>query len=296
MEVKIINPEVVQNLYRNHGVFACTCYDTPEKYAENVGESCQKDGHMSGSRCEYIKFKVSGLDRGTSEQALRHEIGTDVPFEYQDNYSFADYSDLITDISPDQIVKNMASFRYIDKDGFQWATPATIENCPKAKTVYENVMAFINEGRKDIKAALEENGVEPKRATQDANFVLPRATTTEFVIGFTPEALIHFCHKRLCVRAQEFIREMAKQMKAEVANYSEEFAAELVPQCQHLLWCPEGKRCCGAYPTRNELQKVISNRGLKSLLNIYEDAKDVEEETDEESDNTEVVNDCNCGC
>lgn len=291
MEVKIINPEVVENLYKNHGIFACICYDTPEKYAEKVGESCQNDGHMSGSRCEYIKFRISGLDRGTSEQALRHEIGTDVPFEFQDNYSFADYADLIINVSPDQIVKNMASFRYIDKDGFQWATPSTIEKCSKAKEIYESIMSFINEGRKDIKKALEENGVDPKIATQDANFVLPRATTTEFVIGFTPEALIHFCHKRLCVRSHEFIRDMARQMKTEVAKYSEKFAAELIPQCQHLLWCPEGKHCCGAYPTRDELKTVISNRGLKNLLDAYEGTNNIET-----SINVEESDDSNCGC
>ena len=136
MKVEIINPEVVENLYRNHGTFACVCYDTPDKYADKVGKSCEEDGHMSGSRCEYIKFKVSGLDRGTSEQCLRHEIGTAIPHDMQDNYTFSEYSELVKDVSPDQIVKNMASFRYIDKDGFKWSTPKTIMNCPKAKELY----------------------------------------------------------------------------------------------------------------------------------------------------------------
>ena len=129
--VEIINPEILENLYHNHGLFACTCYNTPDKFADKVGKSCEDEGHMSGSRCEYIKFKISGLDRGTAEQCLRHEIGTSVPFEEQDNYSFAEYSDLVVDVSPDQIVKNMASFRYIDKAGFMFETPATIKNCGK---------------------------------------------------------------------------------------------------------------------------------------------------------------------
>lgn len=258
MEVKIINPEVVENLYKNHGVFACECYATPEKFADKVGKSCQHDGHMSGSRCEYIKFKISGLDRGTSEQALRHEIGTVIPFEFQDNYTFSEYSELVKDVSPDQIVKNMASFRYIDKDGFDWATPKTIDKCEKAKEHYDNLMEHINSERKIIKELLEEDGVDSKLATQDANFVLPRATTTSFVIGFTPEALIHFCHKRLCTRAQEFIQQLARLMKAEVIKHNEEFAKELVPQCQHLLWCPEGKRCCGIAPTHEELRVILN--------------------------------------
>lgn len=258
MNVEILNPEVLTNLYHNHGLFACACYNTPEKYADKVGKSCEDEGHMSGSRCEYIKFKITGLDRGTSEQCLRHEIGTAVPFAEQDNYSFSDYSELVTDVSPDQIVKNMASFRYIDKEGFKFDTPTTIERCEKANDKYVELMGIINSFRTEIKDALVEDGVPEKRAVQDANFVLPRATTTEFVIGFTPEALIHFCHKRLCARAQEFIRELAVKMKQEVAKYNPEFATELVPHCQHLLWCPEKKHGCGAYPTKDALMSILN--------------------------------------
>ena len=257
MNVEILNPEVLTNLYHNHGLFACTCYNTPDKFADKVGKSCEDEGHMSGSRCEYIKFKITGLDRGTSEQCLRHEIGTAVPFEEQDNYSFSEYSELVTDVSPDQIVKNMASFRYIDKEGFSYEIPATIVKCTKAEAKYRYLMEIINDYRTLIKDALVEDGVPEKRAVQDANFVLPRATTTEFVIGFTPEALIHFCHKRLCTRAQEFIRELAVKIKQEVSKYNAEFASELVPHCQHLLWCPEKKHGCGAYPTRAEVQNIL---------------------------------------
>lgn len=253
MKVEILNPKVLIDLYKNHGEFACVCYDTSSEYAGKVGKSCQKDGHMSGSRCEYIKFKISGIDRGTAEQCLRHEIGTYVPFEEQDNYSFADYSELVKDVSPDQIVKNMASFRYIDKGGFSWATPMSIRNCPKARERYDSLMKYINSEREQIRQELIDDGWEEKRATQDANFVLPRATETEFVIGFTPEAFIHFCHKRLCSRAQEFIRTLARMMVAEVAIVNSQFASECVPHCKHLLWCPEGSRGCGMMPTKEQL-------------------------------------------
>lgn len=212
---------------------------------------------MSGSRCEYIKFRISGIDRGTAEQCLRHEIGTYIPFEMQDNYSFADYSEVVKDISPDQIVKNMASFRYIDKNGFSWSTPAYIEECKPAKDIYDSLMKRINEDREKIKQALVEAGCDEKHATQDANFVLPRATETEFVIGFTPEAFIHFCHKRLCKRAQEFIQALARQMREEVAKYNPRFAQEAVPQCMHLLWCPEGKRGCGMMPSKETVREFM---------------------------------------
>lgn len=47
-------------------------------------------------------------------------------------------------------------------------------------------------------------------------------------------------------------------MKAAVREVSPEFANELVPQCRHLLWCPEGKRCCGAAPTKVQLVEILA--------------------------------------
>ena len=117
MNVKIINPEVLQNLYKNHGEFACECYATPKKFAEKVGKSCEADGHMSGSRCEYIKFEIEA-DRGTLEQMMRSEIG--VRYDNQDKYYYMDLIEAIPRVSPDEIVKNMASFRYIDKNNFKF--------------------------------------------------------------------------------------------------------------------------------------------------------------------------------
>ena len=257
MKVKILNPEVVAKLNYNHGVFAATCYDTPQKYAEKVGKSCHESGHMSGSRCEYIKFQITDVDRGTAEQHLRHEIGVDVPFEDMDNYTFSDWMEKVIDVSPDQIVKNMASFRYIDKNGFEYATPTNVTCVEKANKKYQEVMAYLNQSREEIRDALIEAGIEKKRAVEDANFVLPRATTTSFTIGFTPEALISFCHKRMCTRAQEFIRQIAFMMRDEVAKYNEQLASEMVPHCEHLLWCPEKGHSCKRHPTRDELLDIL---------------------------------------
>lgn len=259
MQVEILNPDVVKNLYKNHGVFACVCYDTPEKYAERVGQSCQDNGHFSGSRCEYIKFRISDIDRGTAEQCLRHEIGVDVPIQFQDNYTFTDYIELIKDVPVDHIVKNMASFRYIDKTGFTWETPSLIRNYPHIRDYYDETMEKLNRRRTRLKCMLTEVGEDPKKINEAINFVLPRATKSEFVIGFTPEALIQFMHKRLCVRAQEHIHELAMQMRLEVNKLNPRFAKELQAQCQYLLWCPEGERCCGRKPTRDKFVEKIEN-------------------------------------
>lgn len=257
MRVELINKEEIADLYKNHGIFACGCYNTPDKYADNVGKSCQDIGHLSGSRCEYFKFRIYDVDRGTAEQILRHEVGVKIPIEDQDNYYFGD----VVDINPSNIVKNMASFRYIDKDGFTYTTPKNIEKYPESKRLYDEIMRSINVYRNAIKKSLEEDGVPPKKATEDANFVLPRATNSMLTIGFSPEALINFMHKRLCTRAQDEIRAVAIAMRNAVHEVLPEWTDKnLVPHCKYLMWCPEGKMGCGAAPTKEELKEKLNER------------------------------------
>ena len=117
MKVTLLNPTVLEDLYKNHGEFACECYNTDKKYAERVGKKCEDSGHMSGSRCEYIKFEIEA-DRGTLEQMMRSEIG--VRYDNQDKYAYMDLIEAIPRVSPDEIVKNLASFRYIDKNNFTY--------------------------------------------------------------------------------------------------------------------------------------------------------------------------------
>ena len=82
------------------------------------------------------------------------------------------------------------------------------------------------------------------------------STHSSFVIGFDIEALIHFMHKRLCVRAEDITRQVAIAMKKEVLNALPELDEVLVPQCQYLMWCPE-KKGCGAYPSKEEAKKKL---------------------------------------
>lgn len=253
MKVKLLNPDILENLYKNHGEFACTCYNTPKKFAERVGGSCENSGHMSGSRCEYIKFEIEG-DRGTLEQMMRHEIG--VRYDEIDKYSYSDRVELVIDVNPTNIVKNMQSFRYVDKNEFTYVIPKNIKKYNDVEKLYNETMSIIDINRKCIRGMLVEHGVEYKKAVEDANFILPRATNLILTIGFTPEALIQFMFKRLCVRSQDEIRDIAIQMKKEVMTVNSKFAKELVPHCQYLLWCPEDKSC-GAYPSKEELKEII---------------------------------------
>ena len=113
---------------------------------------------------------------------------------------------------------------------------------------------------RDIQSYVFEKTGKKERANESARYVLPMSTHTSFVMGFTVEALIHFCQARLCVRAEDKIRELAMGMRDETLKVVPELKARLVPQCQWMLYCPEGKHSCGAYPTRKELKEIINER------------------------------------
>lgn len=249
IKVKLLNPDVLSNLFKTHGTFACQCYNTDVKYAEKVGKICQDSGHMSGSRTEYIKFTVEGVDRGVAEQCLRHEMGT----------RFDDFVDV--SIDPTMIVKNMKSFRYVDMNNFDYTIPKIILKSEKATQRYKETMEQINKGLIDVKDILDEEfpSVDNKVKLEATQYQLPRATNTSFTIGFTPEALFHYMGKRLCVRSQPEHRDLALAFKKCIQDNNKDIAEKLIPICEYLLWCPEGKMSCGKIPTKEELRNKINS-------------------------------------
>ena len=250
MRVKLLNPEVLQNILKSHGEFACECYNTNPKFAEKVGKVCQESNHMSGSRTEYIKFRVEGIDRGVAEQCLRHEIG--VRFD-----NFVDVS-----IDSTMIVKNMKSFRYVNMENFDYSVPKIILKSEKASKRYKETMESINKGLKEVKDILDEEfpNIDDKIKLEATQYQLPRATNTSFTIGFTLEALFHYMGKRLCVRSQPEHRDLAIAFKDCIKEYNVDIYEKLVPICEYLLWCPEGKMSCGKIATKEKLKDILFNK------------------------------------
>ena len=246
IQVEIINKEEVVNLFKNWGSFSSTCYNTPEKYAEKVGQSCNESGHYSGSRTEYIKFKITGIDRGSAEQLFRHELGTRTD-EFESAIS----------IDPTMIVKNMKSFRYVDMSKqFDYTIPRVIRSSDRATAKFNEAMETIRLNMLEIKEILDEEfpNANDKMKLEASQFLLPRATNTSAVVGFTLEALTHYFHKRLCTRTQPEHRELAKLMREKVLEILPQFEDKFVAHCENLLWCPESvKMCCGKFPTRDKL-------------------------------------------
>ena len=232
MNVTVLNPEQAKELLYWWGMTSKICYDTKTDSPEKVGKGCYNNGHNSGGRSQYILFQVDDCPRFTIDQAVRHEIG---------------------------VIKNVQSFRYVNKDSFAYEIPVEIKDNEALVMKYINHMNKTIELYEEIQSWVLSKGKTQERANEQARYVLPMATHASFVIGFTVEALIHYCQMRLCVRTEDVHRELAKKIRDATLelNAVPGLEEKLVPNCQWLLWCPEGKRGCGAYPTRKELKEAL---------------------------------------
>lgn len=230
MQVKILNPESVKDLFHSWGETSKHCYGTETDNPERIGIGCYLTEHYSGSRGDYIKFLIEDCPRFTIDQAVRHEVG---------------------------VFKNVGSFRYIDKDGFAYEVPTEITDNEKLLAAYDFHMITTAGLYSEIQEYVYNKTNSHERANEQARYILPMSTHSSFVIGFTIEALIHFMNMRLCSRAEDKIRELAILMKAEILEILPEISDKLVPNCVEMMYCPEGTRGCGAYPTKKKLKEII---------------------------------------
>ena len=232
IKVELLNPEEVKHFIYNHGVIACICYDTPEKFAEKVGLSCLREGHTSGSRGDFFKFEIE-CPRYCADQIMRHEQG---------------------------VFKNCQSQRYVDMDNdFSIYVPPQIENNSLLSLTYKKYEDQCREQYKEIRQVMNGLDITGEQANDLMRTMLPIGVKCKIRVGFTIEALIHFMHKRLCVRADAPIRKVAQLMAEEVLKVEPRYEEFLVPQCKSSGWCPE-KHGCKAYPSKEELNKLIQER------------------------------------
>lgn len=218
MEVTLINKEECKDFFKRWGEFSCMCYNTDKKYAEKVGKSCLKSGHFSGSRSFNFIFEIKGISRACSHQVVRHSVGVTI---------------------------NQRSQRYCNETDFEYVIPPSIEKDAKAKKFYTECMDEINLMHSLLRKGLEET-LDGEELNQDVRYILPNACVTELTMGFTFEALIHFCNERMCTAAQWEIRKLANAMSKEVIDVLPELAEYLDSKCVRLGYCPESpSRCCG---------------------------------------------------
>lgn len=155
----------------------------------------------------YFMFHVSGIDRRTSHQIVRHR-----------HMSFSQRSQ-----------------RYCSEGDFDFTIPDSIRNDSIFLDMYNEYMSKAQE--------LYKTFVKYDIPKEDARLILPNACKTELITSLNITELRHFCNKRLCKRAQGQAQEVARQMSALVVEKHQWMKDFFVPSCFRYGGCFEHKSC-----------------------------------------------------
>lgn len=168
-----------------------------------------------------------------------------------DGYSARVDRELYTHIggSPTRL---QGSTRYINYKDFGYYTPESIKKNDDADLFYSTMMLKLKNGL----ATLDELGI-PK---EDSANALPLGMQSKVVAKYNLRTVIDMSHQRECTRAYHEFRDMFKDWKQALSEYSEEWKYIVdnffQPKCEYLMYCPE-KFSCGKYPKREIVQELI---------------------------------------
>lgn len=219
-----ILPETTKNPLDLIGRCAGTCYGV-----ENISDieknkkralNCIKSGHDRVLEYPQIFLVLDGYSARTFRQLYCHIGGA--PTRLQ------------------------ASTRYIDytKNGFSYVIPPSIEKNQEARLEYIQEMLAIN---KRIRTLIDTYDIPQ----EDAALLLPLGMESKVVFRTNARQLIDMSRTRTCNRAYWEFRDLMRDIKEALSNYSEEWKELLNTQfgakCDFLGYCPESKGC-GKYP------------------------------------------------
>ncbi|MEX2080232.1 MAG: FAD-dependent thymidylate synthase [Dehalococcoidia bacterium] len=231
MAIQVMLISHTENPLRSLYMAYRTCYSalTPQQVAERIDderiteaqmrqfiEERLKTGHASPLEQVHFEFGISGVSRAFSHQFVRHRVG--ISFEQQ-------------------------SQRYVTyKEGeFPYTVPQSVRKAGMADKM-EALFEQVGELYEEMVAA----GVP----AEDARFLLPNATNTNFKITVNFQSLLHICDLRLCTRAQWEFRKVAALIRAEVVKAVPELGKYLQPKCGELRmgYCDESEKDWEACP------------------------------------------------
>ncbi len=177
-------------------------------------------GHTSPLEQVWFEFAIAGVSRAFSHQFVRHHMG--ISFEQQ-------------------------SQRYVTFKGGEF--PYTVPESVKKAGLDSDLDAEF-----DRLAELYDRMVQAGVPAEDARFVLPNATNTNFKVTVNLLELLHIADLRLCTRAQWEFRKVVALMRAEVMRKLPLLGRYMQPKCGELRlgycdepyedWqrCPIGKK------------------------------------------------------
>lgn len=200
---------------------AANCYDSTPSPAGKIMDHCYKSGHTSVMEFANFTFHVEGVSRALLAQLTRHR--------------HAGYA--------------VRSQRYVNEDNFDYVIPSSIILKSDIYSKYTKLMDDIRSFYTEATTA----GIP----MEDARYVLPNACATNLEVTFNLRSLINFMNLRLCTRAQNEIRELAKYMRSLIVAEFPDLEKYLVPKCEAnapYYFCTEQK-CCGRHPKLKEVYK-----------------------------------------
>lgn len=160
-------------------------------------EKRMETGHASPLEQVWFEFGISGVSRAFSHQFVRHRMG--ISFEQQ-------------------------SQRYVTFKGGEF--PYTVPESVKRQGLADELEAEFSRI-----AALYDRLVQAGVPAEDARFVLPNATNTNFKITVNFLELLHIADLRLCTRAQWEFRKVVAMMRGELMRRFPELGRYLQPKC-----------------------------------------------------------------
>lgn len=206
---------------------------TQDQMAEFVAKRLET-GHASPLEQVWFEFGIAGVTRAFSHQFVRHHIG--ISFEQQ-------------------------SQRYVTFKGgeFPYTVPETVKRAGMEEEYHSEF---------DRLAGLYDRMVQAGIPAEDARFVLPNATNTNFKINVNFLELLHIADLRLCTRAQWEFRKVVAMMRAEIMRILPDFARYLQPKCgeNRLGYCDESYEDWAACPIG---KKRPHKKDLFTLYDAY---------------------------
>jgi thymidylate synthase (FAD) len=206
---------------------------TPEQMLRFINERMEV-GHSSPLEQVWFEFVIAGVSRAFSHQFVRHRMG--ISFEQQ-------------------------SQRYVTFKGgeFPYVVPESVRRRgfqAKVETQFDSL------------AALYDEMVGAGVPAEDARFILPNATQTNFKVTVNFLELLHIADLRLCTRAQWEFRKVVAMMRAEVMRKFPELAQYIQPKCgEHRMgYCDEPYEAWAACPIG---KKRPHKRDLFEMYNSF---------------------------
>ena len=184
------------------------------------GKSCLKSGHMRTAEFPQVFMTIEGYSARVIREFYTHIAGG--PTRLQE------------------------STRYVNYNDFDYIIPYTIEKNKDTEFIYIETMKKIQ----NAASALEVLGI-PR---EDIANLLPLGMTTKVVARTNTRHLIDMSHVRECTRAYWEMRELIRDIKKALSDYSPEWKeivdTYFMPKCEFYGFCNE-EHSCGRKPKRD---------------------------------------------